>query len=127
MLYAVSDSRVTIWDIVYEENFANVRFSTSRKDKRNDTWVSSNFSFVRFVGDAFKKSQVLKEKDKITNLRFALQRETYVDKSGKTVYPQSPRIVVFDFDFVSAPSSEKEKPKEEFFEIGPSDVEEFPF
>jgi len=124
MLYATSDSRVTVWDVVYEENFANIRMSTSRKDKRNDTWVSSNFSFVKFVGDAFKKSKALKQKDKITNLRFAIQMESYIDKNGKSVYPQNAKIIVFDFDFISAPV---QTTKEEGFFSLELDDSELPF
>lgn len=46
----------TVWEIAAErENFAKVRISTSRKDKKTDEYVTDFSGYVSLVGNAFKK------------------------------------------------------------------------
>ena len=46
----------TIWEITDErDNFAKVRMSTSRKDKKTDEYVTDFSGFVSLVGEAFKR------------------------------------------------------------------------
>lgn len=98
MIYATSESYFTVWRGTIHERYAEFSLSTSRKDKKTDEYKNSNWNFVRFVGDAFEESKKLKERDRITNVKFALECEPYTDRNGETVYPKSPRIVVFSFE-----------------------------
>ena len=46
----------TVWEITDErDNFAKVRISTSRKDKKTDEYVTDFSGFVSLIGDAFKR------------------------------------------------------------------------
>lgn len=98
MIYATSNSFFTVWRGEIKDRYAEFSLSTSRKDKRDDSYKNSNWNFVRFVGDAFEKCKGLKERDRITNVTFSLECEPYTDRNGQTVYPKSPRLVVFSFD-----------------------------
>lgn len=115
-IFATSDSFWTYWRTTdQQQKYATCVFSTSRKDKQNGEWKNSNWSFVRVVGNGFAKLADLNEKDKITNVRFSLECEPYTDKTGQRVFPKSPRMVIFDFDFAEV----GRKPS------GPAPVDEF--
>lgn len=46
----------TVWEVTDEKsNYAKVRMSTSRKDKKTDEYVTDFSGFVSLVGDAFKR------------------------------------------------------------------------
>ena len=46
----------TVWEITEERNnFAKVRISTRRKDKKTEEYITDFSGFVSFVGNAFKK------------------------------------------------------------------------
>lgn len=50
----------TVWEITDErDNFAKIRISTSRKDKKTDEYVTDFSGFVSLVGDAFKNLDVI--------------------------------------------------------------------
>ena len=98
-IFATSDSFLTFWEITRDEqNYCEAKLSSSRKDKVSGEWKNSNWSFVRFVGQAAKDVRTLQPKDKITNVRFSMECEPYTDKTGQRVYPKSPRLCVFIFD-----------------------------
>jgi hypothetical protein len=102
IIYAKSDSFLTLWQIEDKGKFAEVKMTSGRKDKRDDSYKNSSWSFVRFVNDAFEKVKNCSERDRIRNLTFSLEWEPYTDKNGQTVYAKSPRMVVFDFDMAEA-------------------------
>jgi hypothetical protein len=98
-----------IWKIEDKGNYALVQASTGRKEKDKDTWVNSNWSFIRFVGKAHDKIETISPKDRITVLSGNFNNEPYV-KDGETVYPQKPQMVIFDFEVAgqsSAPSGKR--------------------
>ena len=102
-----SNSFAKIWDIQDKDGWAEVRMSTSRKDKKSGEYVNSYFSFVRFTYHAY---------DKITNIQLSLSMEPYV-KNGEKIYPKSVKITVFDFDEVFDETGRKPK--------GPAPVDEY--
>jgi hypothetical protein len=97
MLYAESKSYLTLWNIDKSDKYATVKCSSSRKDKMTDAYKNSNWSYVKFVGEAFQAVKSMKEKDRITNINFSISCEPY-EKNGETIYPKSPQIVVYSFE-----------------------------
>lgn len=89
----------TVWKVEDKGNYAVVRIGTSRKDKRTNEYKNSNWSFVRFVGDAYKK---ILEYEDTERLRIQIEGgtislEPYVDSAGETAYPKNPQITIFNF------------------------------
>ena len=97
MLNFNNTQRVSVWKIEIKENHALVRMGSSRKEKSSGEYKNSTWSFVRFVGEAFKKIDQLKEKDRIVLKGAGISLEPYVDKNGETQYPKIPQIVVFNW------------------------------
>jgi len=88
----------TFWKIVEDKDtYATVSISTSRRDK-DKVWHNSNWSFVRFVGNAYKGLSELEEKDKIVIKSGTIEREPYVDKNGDKQWPKSEKITVFAWE-----------------------------
>jgi hypothetical protein len=99
MIWFSNKTYATVWDVNDKGKYAEVRFSTGRKDPNNDgKYLNSTWSFVRFVSNAYKKSSDLSKKDKIIITKAGMSLEPYEDKEGKTQYPKNPALVVFDFD-----------------------------
>ncbi len=99
MLNIVDTQRATVWKIEDKGNYTLVQMSTSRKDKKSNTYKNSNWSFVRFVGEAHKKANLLERKSRIVLKGAGLSKEPYTDKDGKEVYPENPQFVVFNWEF----------------------------
>jgi len=107
MIY-IKDQRANVWTIENKGNYTQVKLGTSRKDKQTGEYKNSNWSFVRFVGEAHKKAQSLSEKDRIVIKGGGISQEPYTDQQGNRAWPKSPQIVVFDFEMYtpdSKPSS----------------------
>jgi hypothetical protein len=88
-----------IWEIDDRQTYAVVKMGTSRKDKKTDTYLNSNWSFVKFVGNAYKDIDQLKEKDRIVIKAGGISWEPYVDKEGKKAWAKNPALVVFAWEF----------------------------
>jgi hypothetical protein len=88
-----------VWEIDDKGTYAVVKLGTSRKDKKTDTYLNSNWSFVRFVGNAYKDIGELKEKDRIVIKSGGISQEPYLDKDGVKKWPKNPGIVVFAWEF----------------------------
>ncbi|GEM_PF-4839603 len=97
MLWIQENQRVTVWDVKREEKFTEVRFSSGRKDKKTEKYVNSTWSFVRFVGEAHKKATALKKGDRIELKGAGFSSEPY-EKDGETLYPKTPKLVVFNYE-----------------------------
>ena len=110
MIY-IKDQRVSIWTIEDKGNWTSVKMGTSRKDKQTGEYKNSSWSFVRFVGSAHKKASQLTEKCRVTITSGGMSLEPY-EKNGERVWPKTPQIVVFDFEFTEdkAPSSRMDTP-----------------
>lgn len=124
MIYADSNSFFKVWDVDKKDKECIVSLGTSRKDKRNDEYVNSNWSYVHFVGEAFEKACELERGDRITNVRLGLSWEPY-EKDGKKTYAKSPRMVVYSFEM--ADTTKREKPAKADNDDCELDDDELPF
>lgn len=76
-----------VWEVEKFANYTKVKMSTSRKDKKNDTYVNSTW-FASFVGEAHKKDITVGESVKITGgVEKAKYKETYTTN-----------VIVYDFE-----------------------------
>ena len=101
-----------VWEIDEKDNYAEVKFSTSRPAKENNPYdklqiekgvakngyISEYQSFVKFRGHAYNKLSQIKVGDIITNLEAEFNREPYWDSQNECVaYPKNIKITVFSF------------------------------
>ena len=125
MIWFSPTTKVTIWSIEGKGKYTEVSFSSSRKGKEEGAeWKNSSWSFVRFVGKAHTKANELQRKDRIVLTQAGMTKEPYEDKEGKTAYPKSPAMVVFDFEMADVPATRQSSPAQE---NEPSDSDELPF
>lgn len=110
-----SNSFLKIWNIEDKDGYAEVKMSSSRKDRKSGEYINSYFSFVKFTYHAYDKIKKMSVGDKITDVQFSLSMEPYV-KNGEKIWPKSVKITVFDFTPVDDVGR---KPK------GPAPVDEF--
>jgi hypothetical protein len=96
MIY-IKDQYAMIWKTEDKGNYHLVSMSTSRKDKKSGNYKSSNWAFVRFVGDAHDKVATLPEKTRILIKAGGISKESY-EQDGETKWPSNPNIVVFNFE-----------------------------
>ena len=111
-----SNSFLKIWNIEDKDGYAEVKMSSSRKDRKSGEYINSYFSFVKFTYHAYDKIKKMSVGDKITDVQFSLSMEPYV-KNGEKIYPKSVKITVFDFDEVFDETGRKPK--------GPAPVDEY--
>lgn len=95
-MFYCKDQRVKIWEIEDRETYAVVRLSTSRMDKRDDSYKNSNWSFVKFVKDAYAKLMSEVKVGDMLSVNCGISNEPYLKDNVKT-YPKNPTIVVFNF------------------------------
>jgi hypothetical protein len=120
MIYVQDDQWATVWEVEDKGNYSEVKFSTSRKDKKSGEYINSSWAFTRFVGDAHKKASDLNRGDKIKLKGAGISREPYM-KDGEKLWPKNPSIVVFNFEFAgdkaakNSKSSDEEEPSAEQF------------
>jgi hypothetical protein len=104
--------RAMLWKVENKGNYSIVQMSSSRKDKKSNTWKNSTWSFVRFVGEAHNKisqiGDVQKVRIEITNA--GLSKEEYIDKEGNKAWPQNPQLVVFDFNVMGGSGEKSSSP-----------------
>lgn len=96
MIY-IKDAKVyaTVWKVENKGKYAEVRMSTSEKDK-DGKYINSNWNFVRFVGKAYDKIMHVKERDRICISAFKATNITKDNENGeKRTYFG---LTVFDFD-----------------------------
>lgn len=107
-MLSIRDQRVMIWKIEDKSTHALVQMTSSRKDKKTNEYKNSTWSFVRFVGEAYKKIGSLSEKDRII-VQGGVSKEPYNDKDGNKKYPENPQIVVFNWEPVEESSNKKQE------------------
>lgn len=96
-------NQAVVWEIEDKGNFANIKLSTSRKDKRiteGNQWVNTNW-FSKFVGEAYKKIDQLSPKTRIEIISGTVSQESYIDKDGNRAWPKSAQVTIFDFSVLS--------------------------
>jgi len=108
------NAKVRVVKVESFDNYSTVKLRTSRMDKRDDTWVNSTFSFVRFLADAHKNisdiEDALKGYDKFENgdamkgglpivlKSLSISNESY-EKDGERVFPQNYQLIVWAWKF----------------------------
>ena len=83
----------TVWEMEDKGNYLKTKLSSSKKDKKTDKYVNSNW-FASFVGEANTKGKGLNKGDRI-KANGGVSCEKYEDK-----YPT--RVVVFDFEILES-------------------------
>jgi len=107
MALGIRDGQIVkIWAVEDKGKFAVVRMSSSRKDKQTNEYKSSNWAFVRFVGEAYNKikSDGLSEGDLIELHGASISLEPYMD-NGEKKFPKSTSITVFNWECKEAKPS----------------------
>jgi hypothetical protein len=92
---------LTVWEINDKGTWAGGKVSSSRKDKRlpeGKQWVNSGW-FVRFVGEAYKKSGELLKGTRIALHGAQIAQEPYMEE-GEKKYPKAPQLVIFDYEVI---------------------------
>lgn len=92
-----------VWKIEDRETYALVTLGTSRKDKQTNEYKNSNWSYVKFVADAYKHISELELKMRIIVKSGGISREPYVDhktseREDGLVWPKYEGIVVFAWE-----------------------------
>jgi hypothetical protein len=104
----IAEQSVTFWGIQEDKgNYAVVKISSSRKDKKTEKYVNSSW-YANFVGSAYEKLKELgiPEKTRIKISGATMKKEPY-QQDGETLYPKFPTLTVFNFEL----SDEKVKTK----------------
>ncbi|HUU87981.1 MAG TPA: hypothetical protein VMX17_09520 [Candidatus Glassbacteria bacterium] len=93
----------TIWEIEDKDTYALVKFGTSRKDKRDDSYKNSSWSYTRWVGDAYRKISELglEEKSRVI-VKGGISWEPYVDSTGERRWSKTPQITIFNVELAEA-------------------------
>ncbi len=92
----ITKSYATVWSVEDKGNYVEGRISTSKKDKRTDEYVNSNW-FPRFVGKCKDVAAGLGERDRIIITNAAIE-SVYVKETQKTYT----NMVIFDFEMQEA-------------------------
>ena len=124
MIY-FKDALVTVWKVEDKGKYSIVSLSSGRKDKKTEKYVNSNWTFVRFVGEAHEKAQELKEKDRI-KINGGFSWEPYTDENGERKFAKTPSLVVFNFGY-SEDKLQANNPDKPPVVEDDSDNEELPF
>ena len=77
-----------------EQRYTTVQLSTSRKDKKNNTYTTDFSDYVRLIGDAEEKAAELEAQDRIKLLSVGVSN-SYNKEQKKTYY----QFICFDFEF----------------------------
>jgi len=100
----------TVWEVQEDNgNVALVRFTTSRKDKRDGKYKNTSWTYTRWLGDAYKKIddlvEALASSDKNmvrVVIKGGISREEYETKEGERAWPKQPQLMVFNWEFAES-------------------------
>jgi hypothetical protein len=118
----------TVWEVEDHDTYATVKLGTSRKDKKTDSYLNSNWSFVKFVGNAYPSILEVSPKTKIIIKSGGISQEPYVNKEGVRAWPKNPQTVVFAWDY----PEDTDSPRHSSIDNNPKmdnseDTEDMPF
>src|SRR5665648_52670 len=88
----IGKSYAKIWEVEDKGNYIKAKIGTSRKDKRNDTYINSNW-FAVFLGKCADQAKGLQKGDKIIIANGTV--ESVYDKEKQRAYTN---VVVFEFE-----------------------------
>lgn len=110
MISTNRDTYMTIWSVEEKNGMYKGRASTSRKNKKDNTYINSNWN-VRFVGSAAEKASGLVEKDRITVKPGDLNVENiYLPEDGERKASTYLVVTIFDFEKQSSNNEGSTKP-----------------
>jgi hypothetical protein len=118
----IKPTKVTLWKNEDKGNYSVVTVSSGRKLQDSEEWKNSNWSFVRFVGQAHEAVKNLEEKARIILETGYFSIEPY-EMDGEKKYPKASQLVVFKISVGDAPSEKSQ------MDTAPAvdDDEDFPF
>lgn len=116
----------TLWEVEDKGSYAVGKLGTSRKDKRTDEYANSNWSFVRFVANAYPAILDVLPKTRIVIKSGQISQEPYM-KDGVKTWPKNPNIVVFAFGYQEDNSNSSNNSHEEFVEEEEEEESGLPF
>ncbi len=120
MISTNRDTYMTIWSVEEKNGMYKGRASTSRKNKKDNTYINSNWN-VRFVGSAAEKASGLVEKDRITVKPGDLNVENiYLPEDGERKASTYLVVTIFDFEKQSAQNNSMST-------VQPANSDELPF
>jgi len=88
----ITGKYVKVWETEDKGKYVQAKLGTSRKDRRDDSYINSNW-FTRFVGDCTGLAKTLAKGDKINILRGSIE-SVYDKEQGKTWT----NVTVFEFE-----------------------------
>lgn len=94
-----------VWDIKKSDKYADLRISTSEKDKNGD-YHNSNW-FARAIGKAFNQLNGISVKDTVIISKAKLTNESYTDKDGNK--KSSFKFIIMEFDTPKGNDSDTEE------------------
>lgn len=116
----------TVWEVEDKGTYAVVSMSTSRKDKKTDEYVNTNWKFVRFVGTAYNEELLaLERQTRIVLESGGISCEPYTDKDGNKAWPKQPQVVVFAWGYPENDGKTNKKGGDEAPEV--EETDELPF
>ena len=90
--------QAVLWEIEDKGTYAIGKLGTSRKDKRSGEYANSNWSFVRFVANAYPSILDVELKSRIIIKSGSISLEPYMKDNVKT-WPKQPNIVIFAWGY----------------------------
>ena len=99
-----------------EQKYTTVQLSTSKKNKKDGSYVTDFSGYVRLIGDAESKAAELEAMDRIKMLSVAVTNSYDKEKKKKSC----DKFLCFDFEFANEKKNE-ESNGEEFMEM-PEDM-----
>ncbi len=103
----------TVWEITDErDNFAKVRMSTSRKDKKTEEYVTDFSGFVSLVGEAFKRlDEIVAELENNERCRIRLGACDVTNRYDKEREREYTNFTLFGFKFPDEEDNESDGEK----------------
>lgn len=95
----VTNTYAKVKSVDRKEKYTVVECSTSRKDKRTNEWIYSNWKFSSFVGHAHNSAQSLAEGQKIKITNGTVENVWNNEKKQAFL-----KLTVFDFEFADTQS-----------------------
>ena len=88
----ITKSYVKIWELEDNGKYIQAKVGSSRKDKRDGTWINSNW-FARFVGKCADQARVLSKGDRIMITNGTV--ESVYSKERQRAYTS---LTIFEFE-----------------------------
>lgn len=105
----ITKSYAKVWEIEDKGNYIQAKIGSSRKDKRDGSYINSNW-YVRFVGSCKDLAKDLQKGDRIV-IKNAIVENVYSKEHNRSYL----NVTVFDFEVDSQTSTP-----------GFDDVDDFP-